>query len=102
MNLGGRVAEYVTVTRPFGPKVRYRVDLHGVSLYPPKGSHTLIRWEWIEEISVDDGVVVRSPNAEIRLPAGAFGLRPPALAQRLQEAGAIERRSEVIAGLGDG
>jgi hypothetical protein len=97
---GGRVAEHVLRARRFGPKQRFRVDLHGVSVYPATGAHTLIRWEWVEHIGVDDGVVVRSANAEIRLPAGAFGLDPATLAERLTEAGALDRRVDVIAQLG--
>ena len=99
MTAAGRVAEHVLRTRPFGPKVRLRVDLHGVSLFPPRGGHTLIRWEWIEQIEVDGGVVVRSATDEIRLPPGAFGLEPPALAERLRAAGAIATRSDVISEL---
>ena len=99
MTAAGRVAEHVLRSRPFGPKLRFRVDLHGVSVYRAKGPHTLIRWEWIEEIRVDGGVVVRSATSEITLPAGAFGLDPAALAERLQQAGAVHRRAEVIAEL---
>lgn len=99
MTAAGRVAEHVVRSRPFGPKQRFRVDLHGVSVYPAKGPHTLIRWEWIEEISVDDGVVVRSATSEIRLPPGAFGLVATRLGERLQQAEAIHRRPEVIAEL---
>ena len=99
MTAAGRVAEHVLRARPFGPKVRIRIDLHGVSVFPAKGRHTLIRWEWIEQVEVDGGVVVRSASEEIRLPPGAFGLEPAALAERLRAAGAITTRSEVISEL---
>ena len=101
MSMAGRVAEHVLRSRPFGPKVRVRVDLHGVSVFPAKGRHTLIRWEWMEQIGVEGGVVVRSSNEEIRLPPAAFGLDPHALAERLTEAGSITRRPDVIASLSD-
>ncbi len=101
MSLAGRVAEHVLRPRPFGPKLRVRVDLHGVSVFPAKGAHTLIRWEWIEQIAVEGGVMVRSANEEIRLPPGAFRLDPPALAERLTEAGSITKRPDVIASLSE-
>lgn len=94
-----RVAEDAVRIRRFGPKLRVRVDLHGVSTFGPGEQHTLIRWEWIEDIAVDVGVRVRSANAEIELPPRAFGLRPDDLAQRLRQACSIERRPRVIAEL---
>lgn len=91
-------AEFRTHRR--GPRLRLRVDLHGVSLFGPGEGRTLIRWEWIEEISHGEGVTVRSANAEISLPGGAFGLPPDQLARRLLEARSPERRVEVIGELG--
>ncbi len=99
MTTGGRVAEHVVRSGLFGPKLRLRVDLHGVSVFPAKGRHTLIRWEWMEEIGVEDGVVIRSADAEIRLPPGAFRLSPQALAERLRAAGSITERPDVISQL---
>lgn len=94
--MAARVAEHVFRGRPFGPKIRYRVDLHGVSVFGPGQEHTVVRWEWIEEISAGAGVVVRSANAEIRLPRGTFGLDPEHLADRLRRACSIEWRGEII------
>ncbi len=92
----GRVAEHRFRPRLFARKLRLRVDLHGVSLFPPGGDHTLIRWEWIEDISVEDGVVVRSANATVTFPPGAFGLSPEALAERLRAARSITERPDVL------
>ena len=94
-----RVAEHVVRRRRIGPKVLLRVDLHGVSTYGPGRRRTLIRWEWISEIAVGAGVTVRSTAGTIELPPGAFGLDPPALAERLEDARAIERRPDAIAAL---
>ena len=91
-----RVADFVVRRRPFGPKVVVRVDLHGISSFGPGDARTLIRWEWIEGIAVDDGVVVRSAHDRVELPAGAFGFEPDALARRLEEARNITRRPEII------
>lgn len=91
-----RVAEVMVRPRRFGRKLRVRVDLHGVSLFGPREEHTLIRWEWIKEIEVHGGVVVRSTNATIELPSGAFGLDDEALAARLREARSIGNRPEII------
>jgi hypothetical protein len=91
-----RVAEDAIRLRRFGPKLRVRVDLHGVSTFGPGDQHSLIRWEWIEDIAVDRGVRVRSANAEIELPPRAFGLPPGELAQRLRDACSIERRPRII------
>ena len=85
--------------RLFGPKLRLRVDLHGVSVFGPRDDHTLIRWESITGIGLDGGVVVRSASASLILPPGAFGLAPEALAERLDEARSPDRRPEVIAEL---
>ena len=82
--------------RRFGPKVKLRVDLHGVSSFGPGDTRTLIRWEWIEGIEVDDGVVVRSARDEVRFPPGCFGLDPEVLAQRLDAARSIVDRTDVI------
>ena len=91
-----RVADFVVRRRPFGPKVVVRVDLHGISSFGPGDARTLIRWEWIEDIAVDDGVVVRSAHDRVELPAGAFGFDPQTLAQRLETARSIVHRSDVI------
>lgn len=85
--------------RPFARKLRLRVDLHGVSMFMPDGRHTLIRWEWIQHIGVDGGIVVRGPSAEIAFPPGAFGLPPDDLADRLRAAVSIHQRAEVLAAL---
>ncbi len=97
-----RVAEHRFRPGLFGRTLRLRVDLHGVSLFPPGGDHTLIRWEWIESIDVADGVVVRAANAEITFPRGAFRRSPEELANQLREAVGIDRRAEVIASLSAG
>ncbi|MBW3654355.1 MAG: hypothetical protein KY433_12430, partial [Actinobacteria bacterium] len=73
-----QVAEDMVRSRRFGPRVRVRVDLHGVSVFGRGDERTLIRWEWIEQIRVGDGVEVTSANAELVIPSGAFGLDPPA------------------------
>lgn len=94
-----RVAEHVARSRLLGPKIRYRVDLHGVSMFGPGDRHTLIRFEWLEAITVDEsggGVAVRSASDMITFPRGAFGLEPSELAQRLEEARSIHRRPEII------
>ncbi len=94
-----RVAEDVIRTRWFGRKVRVRVDLHGVSVFGPGDERVLIRWEWVQGISVRDGVVVTSDRAEIAIPAGAFGLTPDALGAALRRAQALDARPDVIAAL---
>lgn len=92
-----RVAEYEMRTKRFGPKVRFRVDLHGVSVFGPGREHLLIRFEWLESVAVDGGdVVVSSLYDQIRLPKGAFGLDPVTLAERLEDARSIHRRADVI------
>jgi len=92
------VAEHVIRPRRFGPKIRFRVDLHGISSFGPGDEHTLIRFEWVESIEADAAgtVVVRSSTESVRLPPGAFGLEPTELAQRLEEARSIQRRPDVI------
>ena len=97
-----RVAEYEVRRRRLGPKMLLRVDLHGVSTFGPGKHRTLIRWEWIEDISVGAGVTVRSATEAVELPRGAFGLEPPVLAERLHDARAIHRRPDVIAQLNAG
>lgn len=83
--------------RRFGPKVLYRVDLHGVSCYGPKDNRTIIRWEWVEEIAVHgESVDVKSASETVTIPAGAFGFDPAGLGQRLEEARSITRRPEII------
>ena len=92
-----RVAEHVMRSRMFGPRIRFRVDLHGVSSFGPGEERTLIRWEWIETIAVgDESVVVTSSNEEVTFPSGAFGFAPPDLAERLEAARSITRRPEII------
>jgi hypothetical protein len=97
--VGQRVADFVVRKRPFGPKVVVRVDLHGISSFGPGDGRTLIRWEWIEDIAVDGGVVVRSAHDRVELPPGAFGLDPETLARRLDTARSIVHRTDVIAEL---
>lgn len=82
--------------RPFGRAQRLRVDLHGVSVFGPGDHHQVMRWEWIERISVDGGVVVAGGDNEIILPAGAFGLAPEVLAECLREADGIDGRTDAI------
>lgn len=91
-----RSAEHKLRTGLFGPRLRLRVDLHGVSMFGPKGERKLIRWEWVDSITVEKGVVVRSATDELRFPRRAFELAPDVLAQRLEEARSIERRPDVI------
>lgn len=91
-----RVAEHVVRVARFGAKVLLRVDLHGVSRFGPGAERTLIRWEWIESIDVDKGVIVRAPGEEVVLPSGAFRMQPAALAGELERARSIELRPEVI------
>lgn len=98
--MGSRVAEYVVRKRPFGRSLRLRVDLHGVSVFGPGGRHQVMRWEWIERIAVDDGVVVSGGGNRIHLPAGAFGVTPAALAECLRDAGDIDARTDAIGRLG--
>lgn len=82
--------------RPFGRSRRLRVDLHGVSVFGPGDHHQVMRWEWIERISVDGGVVVAGGGNEIVLPPGAFGLAPEVLAECLREADSIDGRTDAI------
>lgn len=97
-----RVAEHVMRPTRFGSKVLLRVDLHGVSRFGPGDTHTLIRWEWIDSIEVDSGVVVRSASEEVVLPSGAFGVDGDDLAEQLQSARSIQDRAEVISRLAGG
>lgn len=94
--MGSRVAEVVVRKRPFGRTQRLRVDLHGVSVFGPGEQHQVMRWEWIESITVDGGVIVAGGGNQIVLPAGAFGLEPEALAACLREADGIDGRTEAI------
>lgn len=92
-----RVAEYVMRARRFGPKVLYRVDLHGVSMYGPGEKRTVMRWEWVEGIAVADGCVdVTSANDTVRFPSGAFGFGADELASKLEAARSITTRPEII------
>lgn len=98
-----RVAEHRVVSDRPGRGLRLRVDLHGVSVFGPGDLRTLIRWEWISGIdATDDGVVVRSPRAELTFPPGAFGLQPAALADRLRRARSITERPDLIGELAHG
>ena len=87
-----------------GRRRRYRVDLHGVSVFGPGDRHVLIRWERIEAITVDAGRSVRvvSATAMVDFPRRAFGLDPPGLAAQLEAARAIDQRGRVIAELAGG
>lgn len=92
-----RVAEYVMRSHRFGPKVLYRVDLHGVSMFGPGDKRTVMRWEWVETIAVSDGCVdVTSANDTVRFPGGAFGFGPDDLASKLEAARSITDRPEII------
>lgn len=83
--------------RRFGPKLRYRVDLHGVSVYGPGEERTILRWEWVEAITAGPGgVVVQASSDSVTLPDGAFGLASADLAARLESARSITSRPEVI------
>lgn len=84
-----------------GRRRRYRVDLHGVSVFGRGGEHTLVRWERIESIALDEAgcASVASATARVTFPRGAFGADPGALVSRLEAARSIERRGEVIAEL---
>lgn len=94
------VVEHSVRTGLFGGRRRFRVDLHGVSVFGPRDEHVLIRWEWVERVSAGVDVVVASAGDEVSFPAGAFGLAPTDLAERLERARSIVHRSDVIAELG--
>lgn len=94
----GRVAED-TVRRALGEPVLVRVDLHGVSVMGFEQERQIIRWEWIESITVEDGVVVAGGSRMVAVPPGAFGLDPETLAERLRAASSIVDRTDVIATL---
>jgi hypothetical protein len=100
--MGMRVAEAQVRLRRFGPKAMVRVDLHGVSLHGPGDNHIAIRWEWIEEVEAGASLTVRSAKEAITIPAGAFGLTPLALGERLEQARSITRRTDIIAELSGG
>lgn len=92
-----RVAEHVMRAKRFGPKLRYRVDLHGVSVFGPGEARTMLRWEWIEGIDgTQGGAVVRSATESLTIPPRAFGLPSAALAERLEAARSIANRPEII------
>ena len=80
-------------------QVLVRVDLHGVSVVGLDGDRRVMRWEWIESITVDEGVTIAGGGRTVAVPQGAFGLGPDALAERLRAAGNIVHRTDVIAGL---
>ena len=98
--MASTVAEHQVRPGRFRPKRRVRVDLHGVSVLGRGSRRTLIRWEWVEAISVgegvDGGVVVRSAGDRLTLPPGSFGLAPAALADQLERARSIVHRPDVI------
>ena len=95
--MGGRVVEQKIQAGRAGTTVRLRVDLHGVSTFGPGKHHTLIRFEWITAItSSSHGVVVESDHYRVIFPAGAFGLEPAALADRLEQARSIFARADVL------
>lgn len=83
-------------TKPFARKKKLRVDLHGASIFGSRGEHTLIRWEWMTGIHLEEGVVIRSHHAEIVFSDGAFGLPSSELAELLREARSPDRRGEII------
>lgn len=85
--------------RRFGGKALVRVDLHGISVTEANGKRHFARWEWIEEITVAKGIIVRSEGGQLHVPSGAFAIPPDELARRLREATAIERRTDVIESL---
>jgi len=82
--------------RRFGPKCKFRVDLHGVSVFGPGDQHTLIRWEWVKEIRVEGDLIISSGTADVRFPPGAFGQSPEELFDLLTAARSIEARGGVI------
>jgi hypothetical protein len=101
--MASTVAEHQVRAGRFGSKRRIRVDLHGVSVFGPGSRRTLIRWEWVEAISVgeggDGGVVVTSAEDRLTLPPGAFGRAPEVLAEELERARSIVHRPDVIGSL---
>jgi len=98
-----RVAEHVVRKRLFGRRQLLRADLHGVSEFGPGDERTLIRWEWIEGIDVEQGtVVVRSTAATVSFPPRAFGLAADILADELRRAQSIQDRTDVIHRLSGG
>lgn len=80
-------------------QVMVRVDLHGVSVVGLDGERQVMRWEWVESISADEGVTVAGGGRTVAVPPGAFGLEAAELAERLRAAGSIVHRTDVIAGL---
>jgi hypothetical protein len=96
----GRVVEHEFQPTGQDHTLRLRVDLHGVSVFGPGDSRTLIRWEWIQEVQAGEGATVRSAGAEINFPDGAFGLPPERLATLIREARSLDRRVDVILELG--
>ena len=95
-------AEHTVRSRPGGSQLRLRVDLHGVSVFGPGEERTLIRWEWVQSITVGAGVDVRSAQAAVHFPPGAFGLAPDVLCSLLETGRQLEWRSDVITELGTG
>src|SRR5687767_4492360 len=93
-----RVAEHVMRSGRLGRRRRYRVDLHGVSVFGPGDEQALIRWERLAPVATNEAgcAAVASATAEVVFPPGAFGVDPAVLVERLEAARSIERRGEVI------
>jgi len=96
ISVQARVAEFFMRPGPFSRKLKYRVDLHGVSVFGPGDEHALIRWEWITEFKLDAGVLVTGSNAQVKFPPGVFGLTPESLLGLLEQARSIQDRGSVI------
>lgn len=93
-----RVAQHCFLTQR-GER-RVRVDLHGVGVFDPDGTRTLIPWENITRIGVEPrGVCVESFGARITVPRGAFGLAEEALASELERGRSIQDRPLMISDL---
>ena len=97
-----RIVEEQIRLDPPGITQRLRVDLHGVAVFGPDDAHVAIRWEWINDITAGEHVVVRASSDAITIPAGTFGLAPGDLAHRLERARSITERPDVIAELAGG
>jgi hypothetical protein len=100
--VGMRIVEEQIRLDPPGVTQRLRVDLHGVAVFGPDDDHVAIRWEWVNDITAGEHVVVSSASDAITIPAGSFGLAPDDLAGRLERARSITERPEVIAELARG
>jgi len=96
ISVQARVAEFSMRARPFSRRLKYRVDLHGVSVFGPGDAHSLIRWEWITTFKLEAGVVVTGNNTQVKFPPGVFGLTPETLLGLLEQARSIQERGSVI------